>query len=267
MIDEDQELPLCACGCGEHVSKKRNKWIHGHNPTGIQKWMIGKSGKNHPRWVDRPIRKCKQCGKEFESCRNTMFCSKGCSVNWMTENLRGKNNPRWSEDTMVICKYCDKEFYTNNSNDTRRFCSRKCYIEWLKENTLGENNPCYGIPLSEEHKQKLSASHQGIAYEEWENYACRHDYCPLFDENCRESNREKYDRRCFICNKLESENMTKNGQQKKLCVHHYDMDKLQGCDGRRWKLVPVCMNCHPFIHTGVWETRITWLIENVWRRS
>ena len=81
---------------------------------------------------------------------------------------------------------------------------------------------------------------------------------------CRESNRKKYDRRCFLCGLSESENITSKGVLTKLAVHHVDMNKNQGCDNIRWKLIPVCLHHHGMIHTKTWESRIEYLLNNVW---
>jgi len=113
-----------------------------------------------------------------------------------------------------------------------------------------------------EARQRLSAAKQGISYDEWESFAVDQPYCPAFNETCRESNREKYGRRCFICGKHESDNITKNGKQRKLSVHHVDLNKMQGCDGHEWKLVPLCMNHHR--HSVVWTERIKYLLRIVW---
>lgn len=107
-------------------------------------------------------------------------------------------------------------------------------------------------------REKASAIQQGILYEDWEGFATKSPYCPKFDEKCRESNREKYGRRCFLTDLPEAE----NGQ--KLSVHHVDMDRMQGCDGRRWRLVPLCKAWHAHTHNDLWEARIGYLLENVW---
>lgn len=107
-------------------------------------------------------------------------------------------------------------------------------------------------------RRRASAAKQHIPYDEWESFAKDHPYCPKFNEACRESNREKYDRRCFLSDTTEDE----NGQ--KLSVHHYDMNKQQGCDGHAWKLVPLCRKLHNTSHTPTWTARIIYLLEHVW---
>lgn len=103
-----------------------------------------------------------------------------------------------------------------------------------------------------------SATLQGIPYDEWEGFAKDQPYCPRFNEACRESNREKYDRCCFLSGMTEEEN------GKKLSVHHIDMNKNQGCDGHAWKLVPLAAKLHNVSHTPTWMARIQYLLEHVW---
>ena len=129
------------------------------------------------------------------------------------------------------------------------------------ETHKGKLNPMYGVKspnkdkkLSELHKQHVSAGHQGIPYDEWEDYAKEKRYCPKFDNNCREANREKYGRNCFICNKTEKA----NGQ--KLSVHHVDMNKAQGCNSN-WKLVPLYKSCHSGAHNEKLIARLGYLIK------
>jgi hypothetical protein len=125
---------------------------------------------------------------------------------------------------------------------------------------------CAKISASKKGKQhthetcrKISAKIQGVSYDEWECFAKEKKYCPLFNETCKESNREKYNRKCFICGKPESENITKTGKQKKLSVHHVDMDKQQGCDGIRWRLVPLCMKHHGSAHNDELAARLKYV--------
>lgn len=109
--------------------------------------------------------------------------------------------------------------------------------------------------------EKASAAQQGIDYNDWVAFAKDKPYCPAFNEACRESNREKYGRKCFICGLPEAENITKKGKQVKLSIHHIDLNKNQGCDGHEWRLIPTCMRHHNrVIHTPLWIERITYLL-------
>lgn len=123
---------------------------------------------------------------------------------------------------------------------------------------VGENHPLYGKSPTMATRRKFSATRQGISYDEWEGFATDSPYCPKFNEACRESNRVKYDRRCFLSDMTEDEN------GKKLSVHHIDMNKQQGCDGYTWKLVPLSVKWHNRVHTSLWMARIQYLLNHVW---
>ena len=88
-------------------------------------------------------------------------------------------------------------------------------------------------------------------------------YCYKFDKNCREHNREKYNRMCFFCGIHEDDCYRKHS------VHHIDYDKNQGCDNIPWKLVPLCDRCHTITsgsnkeNREVWKARIIWLLKNL----
>ena len=121
----------------------------------------------------------------------------------------------------------------------------------------GKASPLKGKPKkphTDEAKRKMSAAKQGIPYDEWESFACEKKYCPKFNNACKESNREKYNRRCFLCNKTEKA----NGQ--KLSVHHVDMQKSQGCESN-WKLVPLCKHCHATAHNDEIVARLGYILK------
>ena len=115
---------------------------------------------------------------------------------------------------------------------------------------------------TEETKQRSSATQRGIQYEDWDGFTSNNEYCEKFDEACRERIRAKYDHRCFVCDLPQDENITKNGLQKKLGVHHIDKNKNQGCDGVKWGLVPLCMHCHGSAHSQPLQSRIEYLLED-----
>jgi hypothetical protein len=112
--------------------------------------------------------------------------------------------------------------------------------------------------------RRRSATMQGIPYEEWTEYATEQKYCSKFNESLKRAIREKYDNKCFLCGKPQSDNITTVGQQKALSVHHVDMNKDQGCDEHDWSLVPLCLHCHGGAHSKMWQARIEYLLDNVW---
>lgn len=110
-------------------------------------------------------------------------------------------------------------------------------------------------PRSYESRCRSSAGVQGIPYEDWTGFSERGEYCEKFDEACRERIREKYGRICFWCSKHESK------ETRKLSVHHIDMDKMQGCNGAAWKLVPLCRGCHAKAHGEPMKSRIEYVLK------
>lgn len=112
--------------------------------------------------------------------------------------------------------------------------------------------------------ERHSAMMQGIPHDDWEGFSTAKMYCDKFDDDCKNNNRTKYDNICFLCGRPESENISKNGKHKLLSVHHYDMNKDQGCNGHEWKLVPLCMYCHGNAHSELWQHRIEYLLKHVW---
>lgn len=81
-------------------------------------------------------------------------------------------------------------------------------------------------------------------------------YCDKFDNELRETIRNKYDRRCFVCNAHE------DVLAKKLSVHHIDQNRNQGCEEVEWKLVPLCTSCHARSHREPIISRLSYLVLN-----
>jgi hypothetical protein len=69
-------------------------------------------------------------------------------------------------------------------------------------------------------------------------------YCYKFNEELKEYIRVKFNRKCYICGTEE------NGY--KLSIHHVDYNKLQGCKGQQWVLIPLCRKCHSKTNGNRW---------------
>lgn len=229
---------LCECGCGQ-VVKSGNRFIHGHNGKGIKRSNeIGKKISEAKTGVKFSSEHCKALSEAHIGIKLSSEHSKAIS-----EALTGRKlSP---EHCMAISRSQIKRFKDPNARKKS------------SESGMGHD-------VSMETRQRSSATRRGIPYDEWESFAIGSLYCPDFNEECKESNREKYGRMCFLTGLPEEENITRNNDQWKLSVHHVDMDKMQGCDGKRWKLVPLCLKWHRKVHNKLWEARIIWLLDNVW---
>lgn len=155
-------------------------------------------------------------------------------------------------------KHHSEESNKKNSESNRGKILSEETKQKISKNSVGMK----GKHHSEKTRRKISAARRHIAYEEWEEYAGNKLYCPAFNEECKEANRDKYSRRCFLCNRPEEENIDKNGYKKKLSVHHVDMNKQQGCDGHKWKLVPLCMKCYSPAHAKRTISHIEYILED-----
>ena len=226
--------------CGEENLKRFVDYNNAKYPNLCQ--SCSSKGEKGSNWKGGLItKKCDECGKDFNSHPhlNQKFCSKKCASKYISENLNGKNhpnygknNPNWCGGLVIkICDQCGKEFEVKQSRKLNaKFCSDKCKYKSLSENRRGDKNPS------------------------WLGGIIDQKYCYKFNKTCRESNRNKYDRKCFICGKNEEDN------GRKLSVHHVDMNNNQGCNSD-WKLVPLCQSCHVRAHNDLWEGRLEYLLK------
>jgi len=195
---------------------------------------------------------CDKCGSIYETRKGRArnLC-KSCVMS-------GERNPRFGKPMLPQNK---KALIKSHTGENHWCFGKHLSAEHRKKisdnhaDVSGANHPLYGTHLSQIHKQHISAGRVGIEYGEWSDYANPSKYCSRFDETCREHNRDRYDRKCFICGKTEEQNDIR------LSVHHVDRNKDQGCDGHDWRLIPVCKVCHPTLHTVVWESRLNYLLD------
>lgn len=94
-----------------------------------------------------------------------------------------------------------------------------------------------GMKASPETRRKLSDAHSGEKAYQWKGGISYEPYCPKFNDALKEEIRDAFNRECYLCTAAEKNNKIK------LCVHHCDYNKGQGC-GQRWNLIPLCKRCH-----------------------
>lgn len=115
-----------------------------------------------------------------------------------------------------------------------------------------------GTVFTDEHKRKISASVQGIDYTDWDGFVDEDKYCHNFNSKLKTHIRCKYDWMCVMCDMTEEECKSVYGEV--LSVHHIDKNKDQGCNGHKWKLIPLCKQCHGKSHHDPMKSRIDHLL-------
>lgn len=219
----------------------------GESPSRIGA-LVGRSAPTIVYWLNKfetPIRSHRDAGK----CRPPVSEETKKKI---SESQRGDKS--WC--------YGEKRSPENRAKISAALKGRKFTPEWrakisqtrkVRGVSTGENNPMFGVPSpmtgkhqTEESRKKISDSHKGEKNPmygktrelcpTWKGGLSFEPYCPKFNASKKEEVREHFNRTCFICGSKE------NGR--KLHVHHVDYNKLQGCKGKQWALLPLCLSCH-----------------------
>ena len=167
------------------------------------------------------------CGRSTVRRRMKKF---GIRIREMTEAKRNisdetrrrmtEANRNPSEETRR--KMAEAHKGMHNSEETRR--------------KISEGNR--GKYCSEETRRKIAVAQAGEKGHNWKGGVSFNPYCQRFTPKLKEKIRENFGRACFLCGKTEEAN------GKRLDVHHVNGDKMQGCNGKEWLLVPLCRSCH-----------------------
>lgn len=153
----------------------------------------------------------------------------------ISESLSGFKRGSFSEEhkqklSIAHTGAIQTEEHKRKCAESRIGKKRKPFTEEHKHNMSEAKK---GSVTSEETKRKLSAIKQRLPVEEWDGYISFEPYCPKFNIKKKEEIRNEYLRTCVIS----GESTLQEGRR--LSVHHVDNNKMQGCDGVRWRLVPV----------------------------
>lgn len=259
------------------INEKRTFEDFGYNGYDLSTWS------NKKIWVI-----CTECKKErivFNSNYNkTSNKCKSCSSKYRQQLKRGPFNIEYFNSvyksieegiinelkTFESFNYYSIDISTGSHKPVWVICDECKFERIMRYNTytltsgrcnscanIGKNNVNYGKYRSYVTRCKISASHQRVHFDQWNGFSTIKQYCSKFDDICKETNREKYNRKCFICGKTELENA------EKLSVHHVDMNKAQGCDGHEWKLIPVCRSCHGKLHNKRMQSCIEYILKTL----
>jgi hypothetical protein len=100
-----------------------------------------------------------------------------------------------------------------------------------------------GKKRSEETCNRISQAKRGANSYTWKGGISYLPYCFKFNTRRKRAVRIFFGDYCICCGKHVTENITKRGQYEH-SVHHVDHDKEQGCNGKPFNLVPLCVKCH-----------------------
>jgi len=148
----------------------------------------------------------------------------------LSEKKKGKDNPAWKHGR------CED----GKTDYKRKYKRRERLEDYIvsKETKLKISNALKGRKRPE-HAKKM----QGENNPSWKGGTSFEPYCSKFNFDLKEKIRNGNKRKCILCGKSE----ILNGR--KLSIHHIDGDKMQGCDGKKWKLMPLCQSCHSKCHS------------------
>jgi len=182
------------------------------------------------------IRKCKQCGKEFEATGRSKFCSKSCITLYVWDNKRKRTRVK------RICERCGKEYflagYYKDDKKRGKYCSRECYL--TANNERAKRHIC---EICGKEFIKLSGykTHIRVCSKPCYNKMIEKQW-----KNAREATLKRDDYTCQICG--EKEGRLRNGKPIKLEVHHLDETgsniKSKDMNNRLSNLITLCHRCH-----------------------
>jgi len=197
-------------------------------------------------------RTCEHCGKTFSVLPSKVargggkFCSMAC------RRLASRNR------IVLVCHACGASFEVTKSHARHynaKYCSVDCRDEARRRTS---ERPCKycGKPILvtpyqiENGRGKYCSKHcraadrTGERSANWRGGISFEPYCDRFNDSLKEYIRNKFNRKCVICG---SQHTRRN-----LSVHHIDYNKMQGCVGRTWSLVPLDDGCHSKTNYNRW---------------
>lgn len=236
MEEKNQELPLCLCGCGERVTKPRNKYLHGHA-------------------------KPKKGYKLSEETKKKMSESKkGIPQPEVSERMTKWNLEKWKDPEM-------REKWSASKRGERHPMYGKKHTEEAKqkmsESHIGVAKPSVSEWISQRNRElwadpilrlKFPSAHFGEKHPKWNGGTSCEPYCELWQsKEYKEEIKERDNDEC--------QNPFCWGNDTKLCIHHINYNKL---DCHPNNLITVCISCNSRANSNreYWQALYESIIEN-----
>jgi len=307
---EKEELIFCESGCGQLIRKYDNRgrrmhYCKGHsssrkNPIKITKEEFEATGLHYCSCPDKEIIEWQDYFSYFGIPKYKKgHINKGKT--WvMSEETKDKLSKIQKENPSrghLGKKHTSETKYKMSTTRKGRYNQDKCYwfgkkrsdedkekmsegqkgrISWNKGKTTIEQQIKYFfrrkvIPfrrlqyIVSEEKKEILRQYTGEKASNWKGGISFEPYCYKFNEPKKEEVRNEYCRLCLNCGKDE----TANGRRQ--TVHHIDYDKEQGCKGKEFNLIPLCISCNSKANFNRvhWEEHYKfvvrlWKIKMVW---
>lgn len=230
-IEENTGKHFCSCGCGKYIVVTEDNY-----PNSIPKFI-----NHHYATTD--------AAKDIISYHHT-----------------GKDV---SEETR------DKMGLAHKGNDYRKGHKNTSDHNEKIAKALTGNTNAVGVIFTDKQRKNVSDGLKkfradnpgiwcGIDARNWKGGVSYEPYCSKFNNGLKQQVRDKYNNCDFmsglpdyICN------IMKSGKVQKLAVHHVDYNKMQGCDGSRWLLIPVSRSNNSMFNRNCdfWEKLICYALE------
>jgi len=242
LLTDGRDKFLCMCGCNTEINI-----TYYHTYYGVRDYLPGHTPKHIPKRKNkkRPLLLSEgrvkyycHCGCNQEICFKKEYIKKG-----YPNYIESHNNGRHDKSTNIYWLGKSRSEETKLKISFSRIGKKHTESTRIK---IAKSHS--GVKRPDEYIQKISGKNSPM----WKGGTSFEPYCPKFNELLKEKIRNQYNRVCYVCGNHESLN-SYNGIYRKLSVHHIDMDKGQGCNGHKWKLVPLCAKCHSKIHRHAFE--------------
>ena len=154
--------------------------------------------------------------------------------------IKGKNHPKYKNNVgkeyngIKILKEVGRDKHGNKIVLAKCRCGN--IFKVVEESIINSSTKSCGCL-----KRKLISEKKfGEKNPNWKGGISFGKYCPKFNRQIRKKIREKYNN-CDYISGLHKD-ICNNGQN--LHVHHIDYDKEQGCNEKKWKLIPLSRSNH-----------------------